>query len=104
MIDVTSASVGATGTFSLSLMGSVKLTVSPDPVAGSCKNPAGQDPAGHTSPYGRGDPDLAQDVHAHSGHHTGHVHDSCRCHVEDLPDHHRGGRRQSDGNGHGELG
>jgi hypothetical protein len=51
-IEVTSASAGATGTFSLELKGTVKLTVSPDPVAGSCKNPQGKIQLGTPAPTG----------------------------------------------------
>jgi hypothetical protein len=51
-IEVTSASVGATGTFNLSLMSSVTLTISPDPVAGSCKDAKGKIVLGTAAPVG----------------------------------------------------
>jgi hypothetical protein len=51
-IEVTSATVGATGTFTLSLMGSVALTVTPDPVAGSCRDAIGTIKLGTPAPAG----------------------------------------------------
>jgi hypothetical protein len=51
-IEVTSTAVGATGSFTLELMGTVKLTVSPDPVAGSCKPVSGKVQLSPAAPAG----------------------------------------------------
>ena len=63
-IEVTSASVGATGTFDLLLMGSVKLTVSPASLAGSCKDASGKIQLGTAAPTGGATLALVHDLTA----------------------------------------
>jgi hypothetical protein len=52
VIEVTSFSVGSTGAYSVSLLSSLVLTVSPDPVTGSCKASKGKLSLGAAAPAG----------------------------------------------------